>query len=91
MSARSTPCAASRTSPRLATGLVLEAVTVQAAGRRRVVRVVVDLPAQATGGVPHDAVAERLAAAVPAARRQRRDGRRRLRARGDLARGSTGR
>jgi ribosome maturation factor RimP len=40
-----------------ASGLVLEAVTVQAAGRRRVVRVVVDLPDEATGGVPMDAVA----------------------------------
>src|SRR4051812_24840711 len=40
-----------------ATGLVLEDVTVQAAGRRRVVRVVVDLPADVTGGVPMDAVA----------------------------------
>jgi ribosome maturation factor RimP len=40
-----------------AAGLVLEDVTVQAAGRRRVVRVVVDLPDDATGGVPMDAVA----------------------------------
>jgi ribosome maturation factor RimP len=40
-----------------AAGLVLEDVTVQAAGRRRIVRVVVDLPADATGGVPMDAVA----------------------------------
>ena len=38
-------------------GLVLEDVTVQAAGRRRVVRVVVDLPDEAVGGVPMDAVA----------------------------------
>lgn len=40
-----------------AAGLVLEGVTVQAAGRRRIVRVVVDLPGEATGGVPMDAVA----------------------------------
>jgi ribosome maturation factor RimP len=40
-----------------AAGLVLEDVTVQAAGRRRIVRVVVDLPGEATGGVPMDAVA----------------------------------
>jgi ribosome maturation factor RimP len=38
-------------------GLVLEDVAVQAAGRRRVVRVVVDLPDDAVGGVPMDAVA----------------------------------
>jgi ribosome maturation factor RimP len=40
-----------------AVGLVLEGVTVQAAGRRRIVRVIVDLPGDATGGVPMDAVA----------------------------------
>src|SRR3954447_12280392 len=39
------------------TGLVVEDVAVQAAGRRRVVRVVVDLPDDALGGVPMDAVA----------------------------------
>ena len=33
-----------------AAGLVLEGVTVKAAGRRRIVRVVVDLPGEATGG-----------------------------------------
>jgi ribosome maturation factor RimP len=38
-------------------GLVVEDVAVQAAGRRRVVRVVVDLPEDAAGGVPMDAVA----------------------------------
>jgi ribosome maturation factor RimP len=38
-------------------GLVVEDVTVQAAGRRRIVRVVVDLPDDALGGVPLDAVA----------------------------------
>src|SRR4051794_27465366 len=38
-------------------GLVVEDVAVQAAGRRRVVRVVVDLPDDAVGGVPMDAVA----------------------------------
>jgi ribosome maturation factor RimP len=38
-------------------GLVVEVVAVQAAGRRRVVRVVVDLPDDALGGVPMDAVA----------------------------------
>jgi ribosome maturation factor RimP len=38
-------------------GLVVEDVAVQAAGRRRVVRVVVDLPGDAVGGVPMDAVA----------------------------------
>jgi ribosome maturation factor RimP len=37
-------------------GLVVEDVAVQAAGRRRVVRVVVDLPDDAVGGVPMDAV-----------------------------------
>ena len=40
-----------------AAGLVVEDVAVQAAGRRRVVRVVVDLPDDAVGGVPMDAVA----------------------------------
>jgi ribosome maturation factor RimP len=39
-------------------GLVLEDVTITPAGRRRVVRVVVDLPAEAAGGVPMDAVAQ---------------------------------
>jgi ribosome maturation factor RimP len=38
-------------------GLVVEDVAVQAAGRRRVVRVVVDLPEDVAGGVPMDAVA----------------------------------
>jgi ribosome maturation factor RimP len=40
-----------------AAGLVVEDVAVLAAGRRRVVRVVVDLPEDAVGGVPLDAVA----------------------------------
>jgi ribosome maturation factor RimP len=40
-----------------ASGLVVEAVAVQAAGRRRVVRVVVDLPDDAVGAVSLDAVA----------------------------------
>src|SRR3954463_15152412 len=40
-----------------AAGLVVEDVAVQAAGRRRVVRVVVDLPEDVAGGVPMDAVA----------------------------------
>src|SRR6059058_2159493 len=40
-----------------AAGLVLEDVAVQSAGRRRIVRVIVDLPGDATGGVPMDAVA----------------------------------
>jgi ribosome maturation factor RimP len=40
-----------------ASGLVVEDVVVQAAGRRRVVRVVVDLPDDAVGGVPMDVVA----------------------------------
>jgi ribosome maturation factor RimP len=40
-----------------AAGLVLEDVTVQSAGRRRIVRAVVDLPDDAVGGVPMDAVA----------------------------------
>ncbi|MFN8080411.1 MAG: hypothetical protein U0Q19_12685 [Kineosporiaceae bacterium] len=39
-------------------GLVLEDVTISSAGRRRVVRVVVDLPEDQVGGVPMDAVAE---------------------------------
>ncbi len=39
-------------------GLVLEDVSVTSAGRRRVVRVIVDLPEDAEGGVPMDAVAE---------------------------------
>ncbi len=39
-------------------GLVLEDVAVTPAGRRRVVRVVVDLPDDATGAVDLDAVAE---------------------------------
>lgn len=39
-------------------GLVLEDVTVTPAGRRRVVRVIVDLPEEAGGGVPMDAVAQ---------------------------------
>jgi ribosome maturation factor RimP len=38
-------------------GLVLESVTITPAGRRRVLRVVVDLPDDATGGVPMEAVA----------------------------------
>jgi ribosome maturation factor RimP len=38
-------------------GLVLEDLTVTPAGRRRVLRVVVDLPDDALGGVPMDAVA----------------------------------
>ena len=40
-----------------AAGLVLEDVAVQSAGRRRIVRVVVDLPDDALGGVPMEAVA----------------------------------
>jgi ribosome maturation factor RimP len=40
-----------------ASGLVVEDVAVQGAGRRRVVRVVVDLPDDAIGSVPMDAVA----------------------------------
>jgi ribosome maturation factor RimP len=40
-----------------AAGLVLEDVAVQSAGRRRIVRVVVDLPDDAQGGVPMEAVA----------------------------------
>src|SRR5512144_2766676 len=38
-------------------GLVLENVTITPAGRRRVLRVVVDLPEDAVGGVPMEAVA----------------------------------
>jgi ribosome maturation factor RimP len=38
-------------------GLVVEDVAVQTAGRRRVVRVIVDLPPTEQGGVPMDAVA----------------------------------
>jgi ribosome maturation factor RimP len=40
------------------TGLVLEDLQITPAGKRRVLRVTVDLPEQATGGVPLDAVAE---------------------------------
>lgn len=40
-----------------AAGLVLEDVTVSQAGRRRVLRVTVDLPEDQTGGVPMEAVA----------------------------------
>jgi ribosome maturation factor RimP len=39
-----------------AAGLVIEDVTVTSAGRRRVVKVVVDLPEDQTGGVPMEAV-----------------------------------
>ncbi|MFZ0161012.1 MAG: ribosome maturation factor RimP [Kineosporiaceae bacterium] len=39
-------------------GLVLEDVTITSAGRRRVVRIVVDLPADRLGGVPLEAVAQ---------------------------------
>jgi ribosome maturation factor RimP len=39
-------------------GLVLEDVQITPAGRRRVLRVTVDLPEQQTGGVPLDVVAE---------------------------------
>lgn len=38
-------------------GLVVESVTVTPAGKRRVLRVIVDLPEDSTGGVPMDAVA----------------------------------
>jgi ribosome maturation factor RimP len=38
-------------------GLVLEGVTISPAGRRRVLRVVVDLPEDAVGGVPMESVA----------------------------------
>jgi len=41
-----------------AAGLVLEAVSVSPAGRRRVVRIVVDLPEDQLGGVALDAVAQ---------------------------------
>ena len=41
-----------------AAGLVLEDITITPAGRRRVLRIVVDLPETETGGVPMDAVAE---------------------------------
>jgi ribosome maturation factor RimP len=41
-----------------AAGLVLENVTITPAGRRRVLRVVVDLPDDAVGGVPMEAVAQ---------------------------------
>jgi ribosome maturation factor RimP len=40
-----------------AAGLVVEDVTITPAGRRRVLRIVVDLPETETGGVPMDAVA----------------------------------
>src|SRR4051794_19467664 len=39
-------------------GLVVESVTVTPAGKRRVLRVIVDLPENRTGGVPMDAVSE---------------------------------
>jgi ribosome maturation factor RimP len=39
-------------------GLVVENVTITPAGRRRVLRVTVDLPDDATGGVPMEAVAK---------------------------------
>lgn len=39
-------------------GLILEDVSITSAGRRRVVKVVVDLPADQTGGVPMDSVAQ---------------------------------
>lgn len=38
-------------------GLVIENVTITPAGKRRVLRVIVDLPEDLTGGVPMDAVA----------------------------------
>jgi ribosome maturation factor RimP len=41
-----------------AAGLVVESVTVTPAGKRRVLRIVVDLPADGTGGVPMAAVTE---------------------------------
>jgi ribosome maturation factor RimP len=47
-------------------GLVVESVTITPAGKRRVLRVIVDLPEDRTGGVPMDAVAE-AAQAVSAA------------------------
>lgn len=39
-------------------GLVVENVTITSAGRQRVLRVVVDLPEDAVGGVPMEAVAQ---------------------------------
>jgi ribosome maturation factor RimP len=39
-----------------AAGLVIEGITVTPAGRRRVLRVIVDLPEDCTGGVPMEAV-----------------------------------
>lgn len=50
-------------------GLVLESITVSPAGRRRVLRVVVDLPDDRLGGVPMDAVtlaSQELSAALDA-------------------------
>jgi ribosome maturation factor RimP len=44
------------TSAVAAAGLVVESVTVTPAGRRRVLRVVVDLPDDAVGGVPLESV-----------------------------------
>ncbi len=41
-----------------ASGLVLEDVTISSAGRRRVVKVVVDLPEDQVGGVPLDSVTQ---------------------------------
>ena len=52
-----------------AAGLVLDGVTVTPAGRRRVLRVTVDLPEDAVGGVPLEAVAsasQALSAALDA-------------------------
>lgn len=52
-----------------AAGLVVDGVTVTPAGRRRVLRVTVDLPEDATGGVPLEAVAsasQALSAALDA-------------------------
>ncbi len=40
------------------TGLVLEDVSITSAGRRRVVKIVVDLPADQLGGVPLEAVSQ---------------------------------
>lgn len=40
------------------TGLVVEEVTVTSVGRRRLLRITVDLPEDRTGGVPMDAVAQ---------------------------------
>ena len=51
-------------------GLVVEDITVTPAGRRRVLRLVVDLPDDCSGGVPLDAVAvvsQELSAALDAA------------------------